>query len=339
MLKQRTMYLDVAKGIGIILVVLGHMYQFFPYGGRVNSIIASVHMPLFLVISGYCVTVKAEESPSGFITKKFDRLIKPYFAFAVLSLLLYWPENAARTSAYVSGIFFANGISAHIDFNTPLWYLPFCFMGTCIFYWILRLSERFSDVRKRIAAELLLTLAAIGLGYAIRHHYQRLPWSAELALMVQGLYLFGHWCKLLEGKIEKKWFGILIPAAFLLWVFGVKTNSFVDINAASFGSMHLFYMTAVAGVFLLLALAKGLAHVPVVQSVLSLCGKNSLYIMAFHIPTAMFAQDVVLGYMPKLIQQNFGCKNIIGISYQLICSIAVCLFVALLCKKTEKPRT
>lgn len=38
---------DNAKGIGLILVILGHL---LPFGNLQSSIIYSIHMPLFLLV-------------------------------------------------------------------------------------------------------------------------------------------------------------------------------------------------------------------------------------------------------------------------------------------------
>lgn len=40
---------DNAKGIGLILVILGHL---LPFGNLQSSIVYSIHMPLFFYISG-----------------------------------------------------------------------------------------------------------------------------------------------------------------------------------------------------------------------------------------------------------------------------------------------
>ena len=46
---KRIEWIDIAKGIGIILVVIGHISQI----EVLNDIIYSFHMPLFFIISGY----------------------------------------------------------------------------------------------------------------------------------------------------------------------------------------------------------------------------------------------------------------------------------------------
>lgn len=52
---KRLDYLDVAKGIGILLVILGHCQ--LGRIGRAHSLIYSFHMPLFFFISGVCFLI------------------------------------------------------------------------------------------------------------------------------------------------------------------------------------------------------------------------------------------------------------------------------------------
>lgn len=47
--KKRIEYIDVFKGIGILLMVIGHI----GYGNIVRTLIYGYHMPMFFFISGY----------------------------------------------------------------------------------------------------------------------------------------------------------------------------------------------------------------------------------------------------------------------------------------------
>lgn len=46
--KKRIDYLDIAKGIGIILVLVGHISK----NDEINRFLYLFHMPLFFIISG-----------------------------------------------------------------------------------------------------------------------------------------------------------------------------------------------------------------------------------------------------------------------------------------------
>lgn len=50
-------WIDACKGIGILLVVLGHVTD---SGGLLNRSIYLFHMPLFFFLSGYLHTVQAD---------------------------------------------------------------------------------------------------------------------------------------------------------------------------------------------------------------------------------------------------------------------------------------
>ena len=47
---QRIQWIDIAKGISIFLVIIGHTA---PFGILERNIIFSFHMPLFFILSGY----------------------------------------------------------------------------------------------------------------------------------------------------------------------------------------------------------------------------------------------------------------------------------------------
>lgn len=60
-MKERVVYLDVAKAIAIYLVIVGHVIQYVMKGDfYYNPIWQSIyvfHVPLFFVISGYLLKI------------------------------------------------------------------------------------------------------------------------------------------------------------------------------------------------------------------------------------------------------------------------------------------
>lgn len=80
---KRNILYDRVKGIGITLVVMGHM---FTYGSLPFAVIFSFHMPLFFFISGVLFS-----PPVGFRNLIFKTIIKyflPFVFFSVLGFLL-----------------------------------------------------------------------------------------------------------------------------------------------------------------------------------------------------------------------------------------------------------
>lgn len=76
---KRSPEVDVAKGIGIVLVVLAHCCG----GALLSNVINSFHMPLFFCLSGLFLFRK-NESFRDFINKKAKSLLFPCLIFGIL---------------------------------------------------------------------------------------------------------------------------------------------------------------------------------------------------------------------------------------------------------------
>ena len=84
--KSRIPWVDIVKGIGIFLVVLGHVYR----NNAVLIWLYSFHMPLFFMLSGWLHTAKRKSlSMIDYCIKKFQLLIIPMIIFLSISYI-YW---------------------------------------------------------------------------------------------------------------------------------------------------------------------------------------------------------------------------------------------------------
>ena len=76
--QKRIGYLDAAKGIAIICIVIGHSYSYHVgNGGFLIPYLYSFHVPIFFVISGILYARRNQVHIS--ILKKVKELILPYF--------------------------------------------------------------------------------------------------------------------------------------------------------------------------------------------------------------------------------------------------------------------
>lgn len=92
MAKARNDSIDVAKGLGIILVVIGHVMSPVMSGNSIlewlYSVIYTFHMPLFFFVSGY-VAKKLVTKPvakTELLKQRLLRLMVPYCVWAVIYL-------------------------------------------------------------------------------------------------------------------------------------------------------------------------------------------------------------------------------------------------------------
>lgn len=85
----------IAKGLGIIFVVIGHCCATTYQGGNnewqtiINGYIYAFHMPLFFFLSGYFFKMGYVDNKAVFVKKKIDGLWKPYVKWALLFILLH----------------------------------------------------------------------------------------------------------------------------------------------------------------------------------------------------------------------------------------------------------
>src|SRR3990172_4816421 len=74
-LPKRIDYIDVAKGIGIVMVVMGHN-DFALISPFAHKLIYSFHMPMFFFMCG--MFFKPDMPFWAFIQHRFDKVLKPF---------------------------------------------------------------------------------------------------------------------------------------------------------------------------------------------------------------------------------------------------------------------
>ena len=117
-------YLDLAKGFGICLVVLGHSR--FP----LHFAIDIFHMPLFFVLAGMTFTQPAIQSFSLFFIKKVDRILVPWVFFSILSAVVAYVIHWNKPTS----------------FNAPLWFLQTYFCSIVIYTLLKIYCNRFISI-------------------------------------------------------------------------------------------------------------------------------------------------------------------------------------------------
>lgn len=90
-MKNRIVWLDTAKGIGILLVVVGHTMSPVMEGHEVMTAVYSIlyvfHMPLFFLLSGMVsgrLLNAGESEKRKLLRQRAKRLMVPYFVWAII---------------------------------------------------------------------------------------------------------------------------------------------------------------------------------------------------------------------------------------------------------------
>jgi acyltransferase len=88
-------FIDNMKGIGILLVILGHLNFFMdPF---FVDIIYSFHMPLFFFVSGFLIWERLGEfSLTRCFTVCINNYLKPYLVFFLISVFFFLLKTDIR---------------------------------------------------------------------------------------------------------------------------------------------------------------------------------------------------------------------------------------------------
>jgi fucose 4-O-acetylase-like acetyltransferase len=274
--------LDITKGIGIALIVLGHSWVTMRERGELYRVIFSFHVPLFFYLSG--VFLRPSESLGTYISSRFHALLKPYFvtltAVGVFKLTYchFFPD-AHQLSAidYFSGIFYGTGrmlfLSEQSVVWVALWFLPHLFLSSVI---TLAITRRI----KRPAIIFAYAILALTLGVKSLSPHD-LAWSIDLIPISSAMLCFGY---LSSDKLNPFQFKVL-PFLLALSAFSALHylfNETIDINMREYGNFFICTAQVFLGVYLCLGVASILAKFRGPSQLASYIGSGSLFILLFH---------------------------------------------------------
>ena len=120
---KRLLWMDSAKALGIILVVLGHVPSTFEY----RWVIYLFHMPLFFVLSGYLFKLA---TPREELVRSFKSLMVPYFIYSFALFALWSIKYKTFSMGLLLNIMFANqnAMGSTATSLCPLWFLVSLFI-------------------------------------------------------------------------------------------------------------------------------------------------------------------------------------------------------------------
>lgn len=138
--KKHLDYVDYAKGIGILLVVLGHTNLIIDgkdkAGDFLIHFIYSFHMPLFFVITGLLLGFqgrkleKLDKIPTLKVGKLFKRLMVPYYIWSLVYMAAEFLQHGNQNER-IQGMLRATIITSG---NAPLWFLATLFCTRILFH-------------------------------------------------------------------------------------------------------------------------------------------------------------------------------------------------------------
>lgn len=139
--KPRLQYIDLAKGICIILVMSMHIgFLAYPF-------LAFLRMPLYFFLSG--LFFKQYDSFQIFLKKKINNLIIPMFFFELCMIIPKFLTGGLPVSQLLPSLFCIELV------NFPLWFLGGLFIVNLIYYWISKICNEILIIPVVIACAII----------------------------------------------------------------------------------------------------------------------------------------------------------------------------------------
>lgn len=151
---ERIAYVDAARGLAILCVVLGHLYP----GDGIVQYISSFHVPVFFILSGLLMAARdgwKTRRLTEFAAKKAKRLLYPYATISALNLALIFARRGQKAMLrQLTATLLGEGIDA-------LWFLSALFLAEVAFKIVMSFKRR----GLRIAAFLCMAVGTAGFSY------------------------------------------------------------------------------------------------------------------------------------------------------------------------------
>lgn len=278
--KKRDLSFDIAKGIGMLAVILGHMSLL----ARLSGFIFSFHMPLFFLINGYFFK---EKDSWVCIRKKARSLILPYVCTCILVILssVFWNiikgadlnTVTADIKMWTLASLYGSGTITHFlkwNFHIigAIWFLLAVFWADVIFNFLLKTKHKYI---------LGFILAAIGY---FTTDLIWLPASFQAGLTSILFIEIGYFIKqknLFEKCINNIW--VLIAAA-ILWGNSIINGGQLYMVRNFYGDGIFDILGAIGATFIILKFSRFLAKtVKPLAGLLAKYGKDSLIVLCFHL--------------------------------------------------------
>lgn len=312
--RQRDTSVDVLKGIGIILIILGHL-DASGIGGSFIAYLYTFHVALFFVAAGYTWRAKPGLSFASVLVTKFRTIYVPYIVFFLISLAYghlvmrfvfgqpvapFDPVQSLK--ALLASSEWLNTVPTY---NFALWFLPVFFVASVLFHLLQKVRNIFAYLGVVIA------LAAVSIPIQ-----DLLPGRPVIAINVVPVALVF----MASGYLIRRFIPIAKMSYFMaipVFVFSLWAAYMFPGNIARIGS-YWYFAGAIASIALYLRLSIDIRS----SSFLQYVGRNSLIVFGIH---GLVASTYPFTHIQDALapQWNGLLLYLVNAAYVLLVSVAV----------------
>lgn len=283
MATRRLQYVDIARGIAMICIVLGHLDN-----QNINRVVFTFHVPLFFFITGYFINAKL--SVQDFIKSKVRTLIIPYVCTCCIIIFLGTAKGFLTEGLYGAGQSFVSWLYASLygagdSYTEPfyikgigaIWFLLATFWGSIF----LRMTLNMSKI-KRLSS----IIALFCVGY-ITHFLVWAPFSIQAGCCAVFFMYIGYQVRQLQDLFRfmsnETRIGIGI-FALLVWISFIKDFQSFWLVHCDIGRGIIDIFGCICACYIVLLISKWIEkYCDILKHSLSFLGKYSVFMLCVHI--------------------------------------------------------
>jgi fucose 4-O-acetylase-like acetyltransferase len=319
---QRSVLIDIARGIGIFFVVLGH--SGFPY----TRVLYLFHVSLFFVISGFLHNLEYSSSVESLRTLLWKRVKSLYFPYVLVNILFIVYNNLGlKTSFFTSESFVLAAPGASSDsvmhlystheiiiriikvllfsggevYAGATWFLRILFIVNILYAiieFILRKLRR--DLRSIVMV--LVSLLFVVAGYHLSTNGIRLWLGFPTVLSCFWMFGYGGFFRRILLKFINNfklrrtgttvfWSIIALVSFGLLLIIG--RNSYISLGNNLYPSIQVLFSVTILG-FMFVYAVSWLLEGSIFGNWIAALGKRSMAVLCLHFLSMRLANEVVV---------------------------------------------
>lgn len=264
--KKRAEYLDIAKGIGILLVVWAHAK------GPFSAYIYQFHMPLFFLISGYLFNER--NTVKQFIVKKVQTLYIPFVFWNIIFTIVEQILQISHFSRKEFGstiIKILLTISKSGSFLGATWFLGSLFVVSVVY----KIVDRYlPQTREKSLILLLMSTVISYIGFSVTF-----PYMISRTMVLTVFFAVGRVVRDYREKLTLYETFVMTLFSIAVFVLIGKYNS-ANMGANEYRYRLLFVIGALAASYIVIEISKYIEiHLKYLKKIFCFWGRKSMPIV------------------------------------------------------------
>ena len=175
--QKRLEELDILKGMGIMLIVLGHLEP----GTYIMRFIYSFHLFLFFACSGFVGKRYENRKATSVLFQNLKRLLLPYLVWSILSQSVDLAFGIIDINQAIKNILF---VDANVGWNAALWFLVSLFWADTLCSVIVKMKR---------ALQLCACMVMAGLWIVLIVEDLVVPFGLYTVPVAALFWMIGYW--------------------------------------------------------------------------------------------------------------------------------------------------